>query len=97
MFDSDLVALPGTHEEPHLAVRRNLDRFQGLRVSAHKRRVRHLRLQFATSSSGYGAGATYPMLSPSMEWQCFPQYSKAKSQVQMSILIIRAFIQMREL
>lgn len=99
MRDSDLAELyEVTTGNLNLAVRRNLDRFpQDFMFQLTEEEFTNLRLQIATSSSGYGGRRYLPYVFTEHGVAMLSAVLKSSRAVQMSIRIIRAFIQMREL
>ena len=78
-------------------VRRNLDRFPADFIfQLTEDEAGSLRSQNATSKEGRGGRRYLPMPSPSTAWPCFSAVLNSPRAVQMSILIVRAFVKLRE-
>jgi hypothetical protein len=98
MLDSDLAELyQVTTGNLNLAVRRNLDRFpEDFMFQLTREEFENLRLQFATSSSGYGGRRYLPYAFTEHGVAMLSSVLNSPRAVQMNILIIRAFIKLRE-
>ena len=99
MVDADLAAL---YEVPtkalNLAVRRNADRFPAdfmFQLSAAEAEV--LRLQSETSKGGRGGRRYLPYVFTEPRVAMLSSVLRSERAVQMNILIVRAFIRLREL
>jgi hypothetical protein len=99
MLDSDLSELyQVTTGNLNLAVRRNLDRFpEDFMFQLTKEEFENLRLQFASSSSGYGGRRYLPYAFTEHGVAMLSSVLNSDRAVQMNILIIRAFVKLREL
>ncbi len=99
MLDTDLAALyQVTTGNLNLAVRRNLGRFpRDFMFQLSKAEFENLRLQFATSSSGYGGRRYLPYAFTEHGVAMLSSVLNSERAVQMNILIIRAFVALREL
>ena len=99
MLDSGLAELyqvPGKSLNP--AVRRNANRFPAdLMFQLTKEEFENLRFQIATSSSGYGGRRYLPYAFSEHGVAILSAVLNSERAVQMSILIVRAFVKLREL
>lgn len=98
MLDSDLAELYGVlTKNLNLAVRRNLDRFpEDFMFQLTKEEFNNLRLQFATSSSEYGGRRYLPYAFTEHGVTMLSAVLNSDRAVRMSILIVRAFVKLRE-
>jgi ORF6N domain len=98
MLDSDLAELYEVlTKNLNLAVRRNLDRFpEDFMFQLTKEEFDNLKLQFATSSSGYGGRRYRPYAFTEHGVAMLSAVLRSPRAVQMSILIVRAFVRLRE-
>ena len=88
-------SLPGNL---NLAVRRNIDRFpEDFIFQLTQQEYENLRLQFARSSSGYGGRRFMPYAFTEHGVAMLSSVLNSRRAVQMNILIIRAFVRLREL
>ena len=99
MLDTDLAELYQVlTKNLNLAVRRNPDRFPAdFMFQLTQEEFDNLRLQFATSSSGYGGRRYLPYAFTEFGVAMLSAVLKSQRAVQMSILIVRAFVKLREL
>jgi len=99
MLDSDLADLyQVTTGNLNLAVRRNLDRFpKDFMFQLSQEEFKNLRLQTATSSSGYGGRRYLPYGFTEHGVAMLSSVLGSDRAVQMNIVIIRAFVKLREL
>ena len=99
MLDSDLAELyQVTTGNLNLAVRRNLDRFpEDFMFQLTKEEFENLRLQFATSSSAYGGRRSLPYAFTEHGVAMLSSVLNSPRAIQLNILIIRAFVRLREL
>lgn len=99
MLDSDLAELYGVPTKGlNLSVRRNSERFPAdFMFQLSEEEFRNLRFQFETSSSGYGGRRYPPYAFTEHGVAMLSSVLKSKRAVQMNILIIRAFVKLREL
>ena len=99
MLDTDLAELYQVlTNNLNLAVRRNPDRFPAdFMFQLTQEEFDNLRLQFATSSSGYGGRRYLPYAFTEFGVAMLSAVLKSQRAVQMSILIVRAFVKLREL
>ena len=99
MLDSDLAELyQVTTGNLNLAVRRNGARFpEDFMFQLTQEEFENLRLQFATSSSGYGGRRYLPYAFTEHGVAMLSSVLNSDRAVQMSILIVRAFVKLREL
>src|SRR5262245_36279822 len=99
MLDADLAALyQVTTGNLNLAVRRNRDRFpEDFMFQLTKQEFENLRLQIATSSSGYGGRRHLPYAFTEQGVAMLSSVLNSDRAVQMNILIIRTFVKMREM
>ena len=98
MLDSDLAELyQVTTGNLNLAVRRNSKRFpEDFMFQLTDEEFNNLRLQFATSSSGYGGRRYLPYAFTEHGVAMLSSILSSDRAVQMSIFIIRAFVKLRE-
>ncbi|MGA2588300.1 MAG: ORF6N domain-containing protein [Bryobacteraceae bacterium] len=98
MLDSDLAELYQVlTKNLNLAVRRNLDRFpEDFMFQLTQDEFQNLRLQSATSSSGYGGRRYLPYAFTEHGVAMLSSVLSSKQAVQMNIVIIRAFVKLRE-
>jgi len=98
MLDSDLGDLYQVPTKSlNLAVRRNLDRFpQDFMFQLTKEEFKNLRFQIETSSSGYGGRRYLPYAFTEHGVAMLSAVLNSERAVQMRILIVRAFIKLRE-
>lgn len=99
MIDADLAEFYQVlTKNLNLAVRRNFDRFpQDFIFQLNKVELANLRLQFATSNEGRGGRRYLPYAFTEHGVAMLSSVLNSKRAVQMNILIIRAFIQLREI
>lgn len=99
MLDTDLAELYQVlTKNLNLAVRRNLDRFpQDFMFQLTKDEAESLRLQFATSNVGRGGRRYRPYAFTEHGVAMLSSVLNSTRAVQMNILVIRAFIKLREL
>jgi hypothetical protein len=99
MLDSDLAELYRvTTGNLNLAVRRNSGRFpEDFIFQVAQEEFDNLRLQFATSSSGYGGRRYLPYAFTELGVAMLSSVLKSERAVQMNIRIMRAFVKVREL
>ena len=99
MLDSDLAELyQVTTGNLNLAVRRNVSRFPAdFMFQLTKEEYENLRLQFARSSSAYGGRRFLPYAFTEHGVAMLSSVLNSDRAVQMNIIIIRAFVQLREL
>ncbi len=99
MIDSDLADLYQVPTKSlNLAVRRNADRFpEDFMFQLSKDEYENLRLQFETSSSGYGGRRYLPYAFTEHGVAMLSAVLNSDRAVQMSIVIVRAFVRMRQL
>jgi len=82
----------------NLAVRRNASRFpEDFMFQLTQEEFENLRLQFATSSSGYGGRRYLPYAFTEHGVAMLSSVLNSERAVQMNILIVRAFVKLREL
>ncbi|HTT65038.1 MAG TPA: ORF6N domain-containing protein [Bryobacteraceae bacterium] len=98
MLDSDLAELYQVlTKNLNLAVRRNLDRFpQDFMFQLTQAEVESLRLQIATSNAGRGGRRYLPYAFTEHGLAMLSSVLSSKRAVQMNIVIIRAFVKLRE-
>jgi ORF6N domain len=99
MLDSDLA---GLYQVPtkslNLAVRRNAERFPAdFMFQLSKEEFENLRFQFETSSSGHGGRRYPPHAFTELGVAMLSSVLNSERAVQMNIIIMRAFVRMREL
>lgn len=99
MIDSDLAQLYQLETKTlNKAVARNLDRFpEDFMFRLSKEEFDNLRLQIGTSSSGYGGRRYLPYAFTEHGVAMLSSILNSSRAVQMNILIIRAFIKMKDL
>jgi hypothetical protein len=99
MLDSDLAELYAVETKFfNRAVRRNKDRFPAdFMFQLTEREFKNLRFQIGTSSSGYGGRRYLPYVFTEHGVAMLSSVLKSKKAVQVNILIVRAFIKLREL
>jgi phage regulator Rha-like protein len=99
MLDSDLAELYQVATgNLNLAVRRNASRFpEDFMFQLTQEEFENLRLQFATSSSGYGGRRYLPYAFTEHGVAMLSSVLNSERAVQMNILIVRAFVKLREL
>ena len=99
MFDSDLAQLYQVETKNlNKAVRRNLNRFpEDFMFQLGKEEFDNLRFQFGTSSLGYGGRRYLPYAFTEHGVAMLSSVLNSGRAVQMNILIIRAFIRMRDM
>jgi phage regulator Rha-like protein len=99
MIDSDLAELYQVPTKSlNLAVRRNSERFpEDFMFQLTKEEFENLRFQFETSSSGYGGRRYLPYAFTEHGVAMLSSVLNSARAVQMNILIIRAFVKIREL
>jgi phage regulator Rha-like protein len=99
MLDSDLAEIYQVPTKSlNLAVRRNTERFPGdFMFQLSKEEFENLRFQIATSSSGYGGRRYQPYAFTEHGVAMLSSVLKSKRAVQMNIVIIRAFVKLREM
>ena len=99
MLDSDLAELYQVPTKSlNLAVRRNAERFPAdFMFQLSKEEFENLRFQFETSSSGYGGRRYLPYAFTEHGVAMLSSVLNSDRAVQMNIIIIRAFVRMREL
>jgi hypothetical protein len=99
MFGSDLAELyQVTTGNLNLAVRRNAARFpEDFMFQITREEFENLRLQFATSSSGYSGRRYLPYAFSEHGVATLSSVLNSERAVWMNILIIRAFVKLREL
>ena len=99
MLDSDLSELYQVHTKVlNQAVRRNVARFpEDFMFQLTKAEAENLRSQFATSSSGHGGRRFLPYAFTEHGVAMLSSVLKSKRAVEMNILIIRAFVRLREM
>ena len=99
MFDSKLAELyEVTTSNLNLAVRRNIERFpEDFMFQLTGEEYENLRLQNAISSSSYGGRRYLPYAFTEHGVAMLSSVLKSKRAVQMNILVIRAFVRLREL
>ena len=98
MLDSDLAELYQVPTKSlNLAVRRNPDRFPAdFMFQLTKEEFENLRFQFETSSSGYGGRRYLPYAFTELGVAMLSSVLNTERAVQMNILIVRAFVRLRE-
>jgi hypothetical protein len=98
MLDSDLAELYQVLTKNfNLAVRRNIDRFSAdFMFQLAQEEYDNLRLQIATSSSGYGGRRYLPYAFTELGVAMLSSVLNSQRAVQMNILIMRAFVRLRE-
>ena len=99
MLDVDLAELYQVETRVlNQAVRRNQERFPGdFMFQLTEEEADNLRSQFVTSSSGYGGRRYLPYAFTEFGVAMLSAVLKSQRAVQMSILIMRAFVKLREL
>ena len=99
MLDSDLAELYQVETfNLNKAVKRNCERFpEDFMFQITREEFENLRLQFATSSSGYSGRRYLPYAFSEHGVATLSSVLNSERAVQMNILIIRAFVQLREL
>ena len=99
MLDSDLAELYRVlTKNLNLAVRRNIERFpEDFMFQLTKEEAESLRLQFATSNVGRGGRRYEPYAFTEHGVAMLSSVLNSHRAVQMNILIIRAFVRIREL
>jgi phage regulator Rha-like protein len=99
MLDSDLAEIYEVlTKNLNLAVRRNADRFPpDFMFQLTKAEVESLRLQFATSNEGRGGRRYLPYAFTEHGVAMLSAVLNSPRAVRMSILIVRAFVKLREL
>jgi phage regulator Rha-like protein len=99
MLDSDLAELyQVTTGNLNPAVRRNASRFpEDFMFQVAREEFDNLRLQFATSSPGYGGRRYLPYAFTEHGVAMLSSALNSERAVQMNILIVRAFVKLREL
>ena len=99
MLDSDLAEIYQVPTKSlNLAVRRNTERFPGdFMFQLSKEEFENLRFQIATSSSGYGGRRYQPYAFTEHGVAMLSSVLKSKRAVQMNIVIIRAFVKLRDM
>lgn len=99
MLDTDLAALYQVlTKNLNKAVNRNLDRFpEDFMFQLTKEEFDNLRFQFGTSSSGYGGRRYLPYAFTELGVAMLSSVLNSQRAVQMNILIMRAFVKLREL
>jgi len=99
MLDADLAELYQVlTKNLNLAVRRNIERFpQDFMFQLRQEEAAALRLQFATSKPGRGGRRYLPYVFTEHGVAMLSSVLNSARAVQMNILIIRAFIRIREL
>lgn len=99
MVDADLAALYQVPTKSlNLAVRRNADRFPAdFMVQLTAAEAEGLRLQFETSKTGSGGRRYLPYVFREPGVAMLSSVLRSERAVQMNILIVRAFIRLREL
>src|SRR6266498_434189 len=99
MLDSDLAELYQVlTKNLNLAVRRNLDRFpEDFMFQLTAEEAESLRLQFATSNVGRGGRRYMPYAFTEHGVAMLSSVLNSPRAVQMNILIIRAFVKLREM
>jgi hypothetical protein len=98
MLDSDLADLYQVPTKSlNLAVRRNPDRFPAdFMFQLTKEEFENLRFQSETSSSGYGGRRYLPYAFTELGVAMLSSVLNTERAVQMNILIMRAFVRLRE-
>jgi hypothetical protein len=98
MLDADLAELYQVlTKNLNLAVRRNIDRFPpDFMFQLTQEETEALRLQFATSNAGRGGRRYLPYAFTEHGVAMLSSVLSSKRAVQMNIVIIRAFIKLRE-
>lgn len=99
MFDADLA---GLYQVPtsrlNEAVKRNIDRFpEDFMFQLSNEEFENLRLQFASSSSGYGGRRYLPHAFTELGVAMLSSVLNSNQAVKMNILIMRAFVRLREI
>jgi hypothetical protein len=99
MFDADLAQLyQVTTKRLNEAVKRNADRFpQDFMLQLTKEEAASLRSQFATSNTSRGGRRYLPFAFTEHGVAMLSSVLKSQRAVQMNILIIRAFVMLREM
>jgi len=99
ILDADLAKLYGvTTGNLNLAVRRNIERFpEDFMFQLTKEEAANLRLQFATSSSGYGGRRYPPYAFTEQGVAMLSSVLGSKRAVHVNIAIMRTFVRLREL
>src|SRR5260370_28001097 len=99
MLDSDLAELYQVlTKNLNLAVRRNQHRFpEDFMFQLTKEETESLRLQFATPNEGRGGRRYLPYAFTELGVAMLSSVLNSERAVQMNILIIRAFVKLREL
>lgn len=98
MLDSDLATLYRVlTKNLNLAVRRNADRFpEDFMFQLTKEEFDNLKLQIATSSSGYGGRRYLPYAFTELGVAMLSSVLHSERAVQMNILIMRTFVKLRQ-
>jgi len=99
MLDSDLARLYGVETfNLNKAVKRNIERFPNdFMFQLTKREFRNLIFQFGISSLKHGGSRYAPYVFTEQGVAMLSAVLKSKRAVQMSIMIVRAFIKLREM
>jgi hypothetical protein len=99
MLDSHLAELyQVTTGNLNLAVRRNVERFpDGFMFQLTKGEAENLRLQFATSSSGYGGRRYLPHVFTEQGVAMLSTVLNSKRAIAVNIAIMRTFVRLRQL
>lgn len=99
MLDSDLADLYGVETKFfNRAIKRNKDRFPNdFMFQLTEKESQNLRFQIGTSSSRYGGRRYLPYVFTEHGVAMLSSVLKSKKAVQVNILIVRAFIKLREL
>ncbi len=99
MLDADLAKLYQIETKSlNRAVRRNLERFpEDFLFQLTKEELEVLRYQIGTSSLGYGGSRYLPFAFTELGVAMLSSVLKSQRAVQMNILIMRAFVKLRDL
>ena len=99
MLDSDLAEIYQVLTKVlNQAARRNIERFpEDFMFQLSKEEIANLRSQIVTSSSGYGGQRYLPYAFTEHGVAMLSSVLKSKRAVQMNIVIIRAFVKLREM
>lgn len=99
MLDADLAGIYGVlTKNLNLAVRRNPARFpEDFMFQLTKKEAESLRLQFATSNAGRGGRRYLPHVFTEHGVSMLSSVLSSERAVQMNILIIRAFVKLRDM
>lgn len=98
VLDADLAALYGVPtKQLNQAVKRNAAKFPAdFCFSATNEELKNLRSQFVTSSSGHGGARSRPLVFTEHGALMAATVLRSPRAVQMSLYLVRAFVEMRE-